>query len=108
MTRPWIGIYREAKMKRAIVVGCLLSVCAVVAFAAAPPPGFDAERAVPHGKVEAVTYPSKALGFDRPATVYLPPGYDAGKKYPVLYLLHGSGDDEKGWLTKGAAGNILD
>jgi enterochelin esterase-like enzyme len=75
---------------------------------AAPPEGFDAEKPIPHGKVESITYPSKALGFDRPATVYLPPGYDPAKKYPVLYLLHGSGDDEKGWLTKGAAAHILD
>ena len=75
---------------------------------AAPPEGFDSEKPVLHGKVESITYLSKALGFDRPATVYLPPGYDPAKKYPVLYLLHGSGDDEKGWLTKGAAAHILD
>jgi enterochelin esterase-like enzyme len=75
---------------------------------AAPPEGFDTEKPVRHGKVESITYPSKALGFERPATVYLPPGYDPAKRYPVLYLLHGSGDDEKGWLTKGAAAHILD
>jgi len=72
------------------------------------PKNFDAEQSVPHGKVEKLTYPSKTLGFDRPVVVYLPPSYSSNKKYPVLYLLHGSGDDETGWLKKGAAANILD
>src|SRR5688500_10820035 len=78
------------------------------AFGGEPPAGFDQEKAAARGKVEAVTYPSKTAGFDRPAMVYLPPGCEGSKRYPVLYLLHGSGDDEKGWLTKGAAGAILD
>jgi len=75
---------------------------------AEPPLGFDQEKPLPQGKVESITYPSRALGFDRPATVYLPPAYDPAKKYPVLYLLHGSGDDETGWRIKGAAAHILD
>ena len=42
-------------------------------------------------------------------SIYLPEGYTASKQdYPVLYLLHGSGDDETGWLTKGQAKAILD
>jgi enterochelin esterase family protein len=42
-------------------------------------------------------------------SIYLPEGYTASKQdYPVLYLLHGSGDDETGWLTKGRAKTILD
>src|SRR5439155_23886436 len=40
--------------------------------------------------------------------VYLPPGYSKDTKYPVLYLLHGAGDDETGWHMKGAADAILD
>ena len=40
--------------------------------------------------------------------MYLPPGYSTETKYPVLYLLHGSGDDETSWNTKGAAAVILD
>ena len=45
----------------------------------------------------------------RSMRVYTPPGYETGnKKYPVLYLLHGSGDDDEGWSTIGRAGFILD
>jgi enterochelin esterase-like enzyme len=94
-------------MKTRLIPALITLLLTTLAFAQ-PPQGFDQEKPVPHGKVESITYPSKALGFDRPATVYLPPGYDPAKKYPVLYLLHGSGDDEKGWLTKGAAATILD
>jgi enterochelin esterase-like enzyme len=90
----------------------LLSLIACVALAALTradvPKGFDTPRDGHHGKVETITYPSKTLGFDRPALVYTPPGYTTDKKYPVLYLLHGSGDDETGWKIKGAACDILD
>src|SRR5712671_5138991 len=72
------------------------------------PKNFDAEQPVQHGKVEKLTYPSKTLGFDRPVVIYTPPGYTKDSKYPVLYLLHGSGDDETGWNVKGAANHILD
>jgi enterochelin esterase-like enzyme len=94
-------------MSTRLIPALIALIFALPAFAE-PPTGFDQEKTVPHGKVESITYPSNALGFDRPATIYLPPGYDPAKKYPVLYLLHGSGDDEKGWLTKGAAATILD
>ena len=58
-------------------------------------------------QVVVTTYPS-SIG-DAGVSVYLPEGYDSSKKnYPVLYLLHGSGDDETGWLTKGKAKAILD
>jgi len=42
--------------------------------------------------------------------VYTPPGYDAkeNKEYPVLYLLHGMGDDARGWIQTGAADVIMD
>ena len=53
-------------------------------------------------------YDSKSVGVTRRMTVYLPPGYSKDVKYPVLYLLHGAGDDETGWSKKGAAENILD
>ena len=87
-----------------------LLVIGVVAMRASadPPKGFDEVRDVPHGKLERVTYPSKTAGGDRPVNVYLPPGYDAKAKYPVLYLLHGSGDDETGWAIKGSAAAVLD
>ena len=40
--------------------------------------------------------------------IYTPPGYSKDSKYPVLYLLHGAGDDETGWTKKGSAAVILD
>lgn len=76
---------------------------------AAPPKGFDKKRdGGERGKVEAVEYDSKTVGEKRKAVVYTPPGFSKEKKYPVLYLLHGIGDDETGWTEKGAAAAILD
>ncbi len=64
---------------------------------------------VPHGDIRQVWYPSSTLGGQRRMHVYTPPGYDSGKdRYPVLYLLHGGGDDDSGWSTIGRAGFILD
>src|SRR5262245_7987557 len=48
----------------------------------------------PHGTVHVDWYDSKALGLLRSVYVYTPPGYDRGRDYPVLYLLHGSGGTE--------------
>src|SRR5258708_4967334 len=72
------------------------------------PPGFDQVRDVPHGQVKSEDYDSKSLGFPRKLNVYLPPGYTNDKKYPLLYLLHGSGDDQTGWVVKGSANTIMD
>ena len=74
----------------------------------AAPQGFDQARDVPHGKVASESYDSKSLGFERKLTVYTPPGFSKDKKYPVLYLLHGSGDDETGWVQKGSANVVMD
>lgn len=64
---------------------------------------------VPHGNVTAVWYPSSTLGTDRRMYIYTPPGYEKGKdKYPVVYLLHGGGGDEDGWISCGRANYILD
>ena len=76
---------------------------------AAAPKGFDARRdGIERGKVESVDYDSKTIGGKGKMTVYTPPGYSKDHKYPVLYLLHGAGDDETGWSKVGAAANILD
>jgi enterochelin esterase-like enzyme len=73
------------------------------------PAGFDAERpGIPHGTIETVEYKSTTVGTVRKATVYLPPKFDADKKYPVFYLLHGIGGDELEWLRGGAPNVILD
>jgi enterochelin esterase family protein len=64
---------------------------------------------VPHGTVHVNWYSSKALDVPRRIDVYTPPGYEASKAmYPVLYLLHGSGDTETGWTNCGKADMILD
>src|SRR5262245_8121150 len=67
--------------------------------------------AVPHGRVELVYVPSQALaGQTREVRVYTPPGYDrdSARRYPVLYLLHGSNDTAAGWTDVGRAHFILD
>jgi enterochelin esterase-like enzyme len=75
----------------------------------AAPKGFDARREnIERGKTETVEYDSQAVGAKRKMVVYTPPGYSKDAKYPVLYLLHGAGDDETGWQKKGAADVILD
>jgi enterochelin esterase family protein len=70
---------------------------------------FEALQPVPHGDIRTVWFPSAVLETQRSMRVYTPPGYDGGKaRYPVLYLLHGGGDDDSGWPTIGRAGFILD
>jgi enterochelin esterase family protein len=70
---------------------------------------FEMTRDVPHGDVRAVWYRSGTLGMPRRMHVYTPPGYEGRtEKYPVLYLLHGRGDEDSGWSTIGRAGFILD
>lgn len=63
---------------------------------------------VAHGTVSKVWYTSPTLGMERRMTVYLPAGYERGGRYPVLYLLHGAGQDEDAWTTDGRAAQILD
>lgn len=65
---------------------------------------------VPHGQVRELWYFSKVTGTWRHALVYTPPGYDEQTKvrYPVLYLQHGGGEDETGWVRQGRANFILD
>lgn len=68
-----------------------------------------AVQEVPHGNVTAVWYQSATLGAQRKMFVYTPPGYEKSKeKYPVMYLLHGGGGDEDGWVNRGRANYILD
>ncbi len=64
---------------------------------------------VPHGQVSQRWYLSKVTGKWRRCYVYTPPDYDAKKtRYPVLYLMHGWGENEQGWHTQGHADFILD
>lgn len=77
-----------------------------------PEAGADyyAARDVPHGEVRAHWYYSKTTAAWRRAMVYTPAVYerDARTRYPVLYLQHGSGEDERGWTNQGHANFILD
>jgi len=77
-----------------------------------PEPGstYYSIQPVPHGQVREVWYDSKVTGTWRHALVYLPPGYDeqTKRRYPVLYLQHGGGEDETGWIRQGRANFILD
>ena len=71
--------------------------------------GFDARRDdIKRGQVETVEYDSKTVGVKRKMVIYTPPGYSKDTKYPVLYLLHGIGDEEMDWSRKGSAEVILD
>ena len=63
---------------------------------------------VPHGNVAKVWYDSPTLKMQRRMTIYTPAGYDKGKNYPVMYLLHGAGGDEDAWTTLGRAAEIMD
>ena len=74
------------------------------------PEGFDKVRdSIEHGKLEKVDYDSTTLGVKRWMQIYTPPGYTADKKYPVLFMLHGIGGNEKEeWTRNGAANVILD
>lgn len=71
---------------------------------------FYALKDVPHGHVQQVLFPSKSTNTSRRAFVYTPPGYDkeTSKKYPVLYLQHGWGEDETAWSNQGHANLIMD
>ena len=64
---------------------------------------------VPHGTMRAVWFQSTEMKAARRMFVYTPAGYEEGtEKYPVLYLLHGSGGDEEAWPTMGIANIIMD
>jgi len=84
-------------MKKLIAAAIALF-CAVTAFAQTT------------GKVyDNLTLPSKILKMERKYAVYLPPDYEtSGRTYPILYLLHGSGDDQTGWVQFGEVLSITD
>ncbi len=75
----------------------------------APVP-YDRQPSVAHGEVHLHDYDSQSLGKTRRLRVYTPAGYDDNRKtrYPILYLLHGAGDNEATWTEFGRANVILD
>ena len=70
--------------------------------------GWDDLDGVPHGAVTRHYVPSKITGKHEICLVYTPPAWDPAKKYPVLYLQHGYGENETGWIFQGHAGRIAD
>ena len=75
-----------------------------------PKPMYYDVRKVPHGVLSTHTYESKVTGDSRQVAVYTPPGYgaDTSVQLPVLYLVHGHGDDESAWTQIGFAHHIAD
>lgn len=65
---------------------------------------------IPHGQVRSIYYWSAVNGMERHVNVYIPAEYEKnpGKKYPVLYLVHGWGENENGWSVQGHMANIMD
>jgi enterochelin esterase-like enzyme len=74
-----------------------------------PPAGFNVRREnIAHGELTTIQYDSKTLGTRRQMLVYTPPGYSDDQKYPVLYLLHGIGGNDREWQRACRADNVLD
>jgi enterochelin esterase family protein len=71
---------------------------------------FYALKNVPHGQIREVYYYSKTNNEMRHCFIYTPAGYDTdlSKRYPVLYLQHGGGENEYGWPSQGKTGQIMD
>jgi enterochelin esterase family protein len=93
---PFVKVWRRSARSMVLVPG--------------DPPMFYEEQDVPHGTVHVHRYRSKSLDVTRGLYVYTPPGYEtsAPLTYPVLYLLHGSGDTEDAWTVVGRANRIAD
>lgn len=70
---------------------------------------YELKADVPHGQVARLRYQSKVTGNWKNMYVYTPAEYEtSGKSYPVLYLQHGGGEDERGWSNQGLTDIILD
>ncbi|MFA9193497.1 alpha/beta hydrolase-fold protein [Flavobacterium sp. FBOR7N2.3] len=100
-------------MKKFIVTATMLFMCNLIVVAQKiekeGPKGFDQLRpTIAHGTIDTISYLSKTVGTTRKALVYKTPGFSKDIKYPVLYLLHGIGGDEKEWLKGGTPQIILD
>ncbi len=93
---PFVKVWRRSARSMVLVPG--------------DPPVFYEEQDVPHGTVHVHRYHSKSLDTTRGLYVYTPPAYETSGqvRYPVLYLLHGSGDTEDSWTIVGRANLIAD
>ncbi len=84
--------------------------CRPMNFVDIPVPGedWDALEDIPHGAVARRYYPSSVTGKTESCLVYTPASFDPAKKYPVLYLQHGYGENETGWVYQGHVARIAD
>ena len=84
--------------------------CRPMNFVDVPVPGEDWDRLadIPHGAIARRYYPSTVTGKLESCLVYTPASFDAAKKYPVLYLQHGYGENETGWVYQGHVARIAD
>ena len=84
--------------------------CRPMNFFDVPMPGedWDGLDGIPHGSVTRHVFPSTVTGKHEVCLVYLPPAFDWRKSYPVLYLQHGYGENETGWVYQGHAARIAD
>lgn len=75
-----------------------------------PQVDFDSAKRVPHGEVRERWYHSQVTGELRRVFVYTPPDYDRNikRRYPVLYLQHGAGENERAWTKQGKANFLMD
>ena len=85
--------------------------CRPMNFVDVPVPGeteWDALDDIPHGAVTRRYFPSSVTGRQEICLVYTPPKFDPSRRYPVLYLQHGYGENETGWVYQGHVGRIAD
>ena len=84
--------------------------CRPMNFLDIPVPGedWDGLDGVPHGAVTRHAFPSAVTGKHETCLVYTPPAFDPAKRYPVLYLQHGYGENETGWVYQGHLARIAD
>lgn len=74
-----------------------------------PMEDFCMMKEVPHGTLRHEYFPSTVTGRTESCICYVPPGYEeSGEDYPVLYLQHGFGENERGWIWQGKVNHIMD
>lgn len=99
----------KQKIMLIMCVTALINVAGAQNMSKHSPAGFDIPRSgIVRGKIDTVTYSSKTVGTQRKMLVYTPPDFSKKTKYPVLYLLHGIGGDEREWLNGAQPHVILD
>ncbi len=97
------------KLNGFLQAACLLAgVFVLGACGKVEPGGGEQKEEVIPGTVERISLYSGEYNRQLVASVWLPPGFDAGRTYPFLYLLHGYGDDNDSWIQKGNASIIAD